>query len=163
VREAAGRNPNPSAAILDSQSIRTSEAGGVRGHDAGKKIWGRKRHILVDILGLLLLVVVTAANRQDRNGAHLLLAPLAKQFRRLRLIWADGAYAGELETWTRGLRKRGKVRLEIVRKPKGQKDLPSCRGGGEWNGPSLGSAGIGDSDATTNAHRRPRKHSFMLP
>jgi putative transposase len=121
VREAAGRNPNPSAAILDSQSIRTSEAGGVRGYDAGKKIRGRKRHILVDILGLLLLVVVTAANRQDRNGAQLLLAPLAKQFRRLRLIWADGAYAGELETWTRGLRKWGKVRLEIVRKPKGQK------------------------------------------
>jgi len=112
---------NPSAAILDSQSIRTSEAGGVRGYDAGKKIGGRKRHILVDVLGLLLLVVVTAANKQDRNGAQLLLAPLAKQFRRLRVIWADGAYAGELETWTRGLRKWGKVRLEIVRKPKGQK------------------------------------------
>jgi putative transposase len=121
VREAAGRNPNPSAAILDSQSIRSSEAGGVRGYDAGKKIRGRKRHILVDILRLLLLVVVTAANRQDRNGAQLLLAPLAKQFRRLRVIWADGAYAGELEPWTRGLRKWGKVRLEIVRKPKGQK------------------------------------------
>ena len=121
MREAAGRNPNPSAAILDSQSIRSSEAGGVRGYDAGKKIRGRKRHILVDVLGLLLLVVVTAANRQDRNGAQLLLAPLAKQFRRLRLIWADGACAGELETWTRGLRKLGMVRLEIVRKPKGQK------------------------------------------
>jgi putative transposase len=93
----------------------------VRGDDAGKKIRGRKRHILVDILGLLLLVVVTAANRQDRKGAQLLLVPLAKQFRRLRLIWADGAYAGELETWTRGLRKWGKVRLQIVRKPKGQK------------------------------------------
>ena len=99
MREAAGRHPNPSAAILDSQSIRSSEAGGVRGYDAGKQICGRKRHILVDILGLLLLVVVTAANRQDRNGAQLLLAPLAKQFRRLPLIWADGAYAGELETW----------------------------------------------------------------
>ena len=125
VREAAGRNPNPSAAILDSQSIRSSEAGGVRGYDAGKKICGRKRHILVDILGLLLLVVVTAANRQDRNGAQLLLAPLAKQFRRLRVIWADGAYAGELETWTRGLRKWGKVRLEIVRKPNRTKRI--CR------------------------------------
>ena len=111
VREAAGRNPNPSAAILDSQSIRTSEAGGIRGYDAGKKIQGRKRHILVDILGLLLLVVVTAANKQDRNGAQLLLAPLAKQFRRLRLIWADGAYAGELETWLRGLRKWGQGAL----------------------------------------------------
>jgi transposase len=110
VREAAGRNPNPSAAILDSQSIRSSEAGGVRGYDAGKKICGRKRHILVDILGLLLLVVVTAANRQGRNGAQLLLAPLAKQFRRLRLIWADGAYAGELETWT----PRPVIRKQLV-------------------------------------------------
>jgi len=121
VREAAGRNTNPSAAILDSQSIRTSEAGGVRGYDGGKKIRGRKRHILVDTLGLLLLVVVTAAHVQDRSGAQLLLSPLAQQFRRLRRIWADGAYAGELEAWTRGLRKWGKVQLEIVRKPKGQK------------------------------------------
>jgi len=122
VREAAGRNTNPSAAILDNQSVRTSEAGGVRGYDGGKQIAGRKRHILVDVLGLLLLVVVvTAANVQDRNGAQLLLSPLAKQFRRLRLLWADGAYAGELETWTRDLRKWGKLRLEIVRKPKGQK------------------------------------------
>jgi putative transposase len=122
VREAAGRDINPSAALLDSQSMRTSEAGGVRGYDAGKKIRGRKRHILVDTLGLLLLVVVvTAANIQDRKGAQLLLSPLSKQFRRLRLIWADGAYAGELEAWTRNLRRWGKVRLEIVRKPKGQK------------------------------------------
>ena len=102
VREAAGRNTNPSAAIVDSQCLRTSEAGGVRGSDGGQKIRGRKRHILVDTLGRLLLVIVTAANVQDRNGAQLLLASLAQQFRRLRRIWADGAYAGELEAWTRG-------------------------------------------------------------
>jgi putative transposase len=126
VREAAGRNTNPSAAILDSQSIRTSEAGGVRGDDSGQKIRGRKRHILLDVLGLLLLVVVTAAHVQDRNGAQILLSPLAKQFRRLRLIWADGAYAGELETWARDLRQWGKLRLEIVRKPQGRGALLCC-------------------------------------
>jgi hypothetical protein len=75
----------------------------------------------VDVLGLLLLVVVTAAHVQDRNGAQLLLSPLAKQFRRWRLLWADGAYAGQREPWTCALGKWGKVRLEIVRKPKGQK------------------------------------------
>jgi putative transposase len=121
VRKAAGRERNPSAAILDSQSIRTREAGGVRGFDGGKKIRGRKRHLLVDTLGLLLLVVVTAANVQDRSGAQLLLSPWAKQFRRLRLLWADGAYAGELAAGIHGLRKWGKLRLEMVRKPKGQK------------------------------------------
>jgi putative transposase len=120
-REAAGREAKPSAAILDSQSVRTSEAGGVRGYDAGKKIRGRKRPLLVDTLSLLLLVVVTAAHVQDRNGAQLLLSPLAQQFRRWHLLWADGAYAGELETWTRDLRKGGQVRLDIVRQPKGQK------------------------------------------
>jgi putative transposase len=75
----------------------------------------------VDTLGLVLLVVVTAANIQDREGARQLLAGLARQFRRLRLLWADGAYAGPLEDWVRRLRKGGKRRREIVRKPKGQK------------------------------------------
>jgi putative transposase len=121
VRQAAGRESKPSAAIVDSQSVRTSEQGGMRSYDAGKKISGRKRHVLVDTLGLVLLVAVTAANVQDRNGARTLLLPLTSQFRRLRLIWADGAYAGKLEPWIRGLRKWGKLRLDIVRKPKGQK------------------------------------------
>ena len=87
----------------------------------GKQIKGRKRHILVDTLGLVLLVVVTAAHVQDRAGAQQLLAGLATQFRRLRLLWADGAYEGPLEDWVRGLRKWRKLRLEIVRKPPGQK------------------------------------------
>jgi transposase len=84
---------------------------------------GRKPHLLVDTLGLVLLVVVTAAKLQHRAGAHPLLAGLAQPFRRLRLRWADGAYAGPLEDWLRGLRQWGKRRREIVRKPPGQKGV----------------------------------------
>jgi putative transposase len=121
VRQASGREPQPSGAIVDSQTVRTSEQGGTRGYDGANKVCGRKRHLLVDTLGLVLVVVITAANVQDREGARTLLSALTTQFRRLRVIWADGAYAGTLEPWVRGLRKWGKLRLEIVRKPKGQR------------------------------------------
>ena len=67
---------------------------GARGYDGAKNLCGRKRHLLVDTLGLVLLVVVTAANVQDRDGARTFLSILATKFRRLRVIWADGAYAG---------------------------------------------------------------------
>lgn len=73
MRILSGRKPDPSAAILDSQSIKTTETPGVRGYDAGKKVKGRKRHILVDTTGLLLMVVVHTADIQDRDGARLVL------------------------------------------------------------------------------------------
>ena len=116
LRQAAGRQRTPSAAILDSQSVKTTERGGVHGYDAGKNVNGRKRHILVDTLGLLLAVAVTAASTQDRDGARLLLKALARGWQRLRLIWADGAYAGELAEWVRQLRERRRIKLEIVRR-----------------------------------------------
>jgi len=121
VRQAMGKNAQPSAGIVDSQSVKTTDRGGVHGYDAGKKINGRKRHVLVDTLGLVWLVVVTAASTQDRDGARTLLAVLATRMRRLRLIWADGGYAGALVGWVASLRKWGKVRLELVaRNPQGK-------------------------------------------
>lgn len=108
VRQAAGRESQPSGAILDSQSVRTGDQGGVRGYDEAKKLCGRKRHVLVDTLGLVLLVVITAASVQDRDGARTLLSVLETNFRRLRVIWADGAYSGALAAWVRGLRRWAK-------------------------------------------------------
>jgi putative transposase len=95
VRQAEGREVSPSAASLDSQTVKTTEAGGDRGYDAGKKINGRKRHIVVDTLGLILAVAVHSAAIQDYDGARLVLARLSAlgaRFKRLKLIWADSAY-----------------------------------------------------------------------
>jgi transposase len=91
--------PTPSAAIIDSQSVKTTEQGGPHGYDGGKKVNGRKRHLLVDTLGLLLRVVVHPANVQDREGAKLVLADLRRQFPRLRHLWADLGYTDPIIDW----------------------------------------------------------------
>jgi putative transposase len=102
VRKATGKKPSPTAAIIDSQSIRTAEGGDERGYDAGKKITGRKRHIAVDTLGLLLVVVVHAAAWQDHDGACFVLMRLRKFCHRLKVIFADSAYGrNELPEWVR--------------------------------------------------------------
>ena len=94
-RARAGRGASPTAGIVDSQSVRTTESGGPRGHDAGKKVNGRKRHLLVDTLGLLRVLVVHTADIQDRDGLALVCRRLRRRFPWLRLIFADGGYQGE--------------------------------------------------------------------
>ena len=112
-RKRAGKNPQPTAAIMDSQSVKTvEESAHPSGYDAHKNIKGRKRHLLVDTLGLVLSVYVTSADVQDRVGAQCLLAGLKPFVPRLKKIWADGAYAGEkLSSWCK---EQGGWKLEVV-------------------------------------------------
>ncbi|MGZ4978803.1 MAG: IS5 family transposase [Methylobacter sp.] len=99
LRQKLGRHKQPSAGCLDSQSVKGSATPGVRGYDAGKNINGRKRHILVDTLGLLLVVKVTVASVQDRDAARLLLRNLPGHCKKLRKIWVGGGYSGRLVQW----------------------------------------------------------------
>ena len=99
VRQKAGRHKHPTAGCLDSQSVKTTQIAGIRGYDKGKNVTGRKRHILVDTLGLLLVVVVTAASVSDPSGVRLLFARLGGAGKKLRRIWVDGTYRGKLVDW----------------------------------------------------------------
>ncbi|GAC1646540.1 MAG: IS5-like element ISMac15 family transposase [Ktedonobacteraceae bacterium] len=99
VRERVGRHKHPTAGAMDSQSVKTTQMRGVRGYDAGKKVNGRKRHILVDTLGLLLAVVVTSAAVSDPAGARLLLRRLGGACKKVRRIWVEGTYRGHVLEW----------------------------------------------------------------
>jgi putative transposase len=115
LRKREDRNEQPSAAILDSQSVKSDGHGGHVGYDAGKKINGRKRHVLVDTLGLVLGVVVTPASCPERDGAQQVLQRVCDWFKRLRKLWVDGGYAGD--TFAQWVRDHwSKLEVEVVKR-----------------------------------------------
>jgi transposase len=128
MRVAAGREPEPTAAVLDAQSIKSSEGGECRGFDMGKKTTGRKRHLVVDTMGLILVVMVTSASVNDRPGGRRILQRLTEAFTTIAFVWADGGYANSIDSsllsWAKD--KLG-ILLEIVKRTddvKGFKVLP---------------------------------------
>lgn len=118
LRRQSHRHKHPTAGCLDSQAVKTTSVPGVRGFDAGKRVNGRKRHLLVDTLGLLLVVVVHAANVSESAGARLVFKQMGGNCKKLRRVWLDGGYFGTLFGWSQ---KQFGLTLQTVKPVAGQK------------------------------------------
>jgi len=127
-REREGRPSEPTAAVLDAQSTRGSPQGGDNGYDAGKKVKGRKRHLVVDTLGLLLAVSVTAASVQDRDGAHPVMASAMEKYPSIEILFADSGYAGQC---AQTVSQCHDIQVQVVRHP-------ANKNVGRWTHPDQG-------------------------